>query len=196
MLPGPAAAASFHYQAYLAGLEVGTARIDVQLDDADYTVTGRARTRGAMEALTAWRARFEAVGRHGPAGVAPEWFGYTAEEPGRVRQVWVTDGLLHEIRDGRRRDDRPAFPGADLLSALFVQPRCPARRDLHSGRSGYQLTDGRVADGRCSYRVTDDEGGAYRVLFEFGTRQGLQIPVRIDVQGMLTGQLVLMDGPQ
>jgi len=196
LLPSPGHGATFHYQAFLAGLEVGTAQIEVELDLRRYTVTGRARSRGAMDALSPWRARFEAVGRYGPAAVAGEWFGYRAEEPDRIRQVWVSGGVLREIRDGQRRDDRQAFPGADLLTALFVAPRCPPTRQLHSGRSGYRLSDGAAAGDRCSYRVTDDEGGAYRVRFAFGDRQGLRVPLRIEVEGMLTGQLVLVDRPQ
>lgn len=196
LLPSLGYGATFHYQAFLAGLEVGTAQVEVALETPRYTVTGRARTRGAMEALSPWRARFEAVGRYAPEEVEGEWFGYRAEEPDRIRQVWVSDGVLREIRDGRRRDDRPAFPGADLLTALFVAPRCPPTRELHSGRSGYRLSDGIVAGDRCSYRVTDDEGGLYRVRFDFGDRQGLRVPLRIEVEGMLTGQLVLVDRPQ
>ena len=105
----------------------------------------------------------------------------------------VRDGELHVTKNGRDRPIRPAYPGVDVLTALYINPSCQEEQRLHSGRHYYLLKRVRQQSDVCTYHVTDDDGDSYDAEIVYGERENFIVPVSIKLSGMLTGQLKLID---
>ncbi|MCZ6619267.1 MAG: DUF3108 domain-containing protein [Gammaproteobacteria bacterium] len=187
-------AATFKYEAYIAGIKVGHATIHVDWNEDSYEVSGSAHTDGLVDTFGSWHTRFTATGKF-VAGIA-QLIEYRYIEKGdhKHRDVTVRDGELRVIKNGKDRGLRPAFPGVDVLTALYIAPRCIPEQQLHSGRHFYLLKRVGQDSDVCRYEVTDDDGDSYRADIVYGERENLTVPLSITLSGLLTGRLVLVEG--
>lgn len=191
-LPESDGAVSLHYRAYLAGAPVGWATVRLALAAEGYRIEGEAASEGWMNGVTRWRNRFRAEGSLTEAAPLPVDFSYVETDRGKEHRVSVRDRILQVVKNGKRRDPRPAPDGADVLSALFVQPSCLPERRVHTGRHLYRLT--RLVtgdDGVCRYRVIDDDDETFEVAVDLIRHAGLTVPGRITFHGWVSGSIEL-----
>lgn len=189
-----AQAATFRYEAFVAGARAGEAIVNVDLAESRYQVTGTARAEGVVDVFSDWRTRFQAHGQL--VGETPQLteYSYVENDDDQRREVTVRDGMLRYFKNGRIRRERESPSGLDVLTALFVQPSCASVRSVHNGRSHFHLE--RVAaerDDVCRFNVIDDDDDRYKADIRFGRRGELTVPVSIIVRGFLTGRLLLVD---
>ncbi len=188
-----AQAATFEYQAYIGGLKAGHATVHVDLDQEFYEVSGSARAEGLVDALGSWYTKFSTTGKFVAGNAELIEYRYLEKGDHKRRDVSVRDGELRVIKNGKERPLRPAFPGVDVLTALYINPNCEEEKQLHSGRHWYVLKRiGPDAD-VCRYHVIDDDGDSYDAEFVYGERENLIIPVSITISGFLTGRMVLVE---
>lgn len=188
-----APAVALRYRAYLAGAPVGRATVRVWLGSDGYRVEGEAASEGWMDGVTRWRNRFRAEGDLVDATHQPAHFGYVETDRDKKRQVSVRDRILRVVKNGKIRPPQPAPPGADVLSALFVQPSCLPEQQVHTGRHVYRLTRLGDEDGVCRYRVVDDDDEFFEVAVNLIRRAGLMVPGRITFRGWVSGSIELAD---
>ncbi len=204
--PTQAAAVVLRYDAFVGGAKVGEARVHVVIDDGIYQIQGSARTLGLLDTFSDWRNRFSARGEikargeirsaRGGAeneGIQPLSFSYLEKDRDKRREVLVQEGSLQVIKNGKIRPTLPAPAGLDVLTGLFVLPRCQGDQLLHTGRHHYRLTRLESQPGRCRYVVIDDDNDRYEVSVAFTSREGLVVPRRVVVDGVVTGSVVLRD---
>lgn len=184
---------TLRYQAYVAGAPVGEATITVAVVDDHYQVVGDARSNGLLRGFSQWRNRFAAHGRLDDAGPQPITFSYAERDRRKTRDVAVRDGVLEQTKNGKRRPRRDAPSGSDVVSALFVAPRCEEDHQLHTGRCTYLLTRLDGDSGSCRYLVTDDDDDSFEIELELGSHGGLVVPQRITVYAWLTGRVELIE---
>jgi hypothetical protein len=181
------------YQAFVAGAPVGEATVKVALADGVYRVEGDARSNGWLKGFTNWRNQFSARGRLDGLNREPTEFSYTERDSRKHRHVVVRDGTLQVTKNGKQRPSLQSPSGADIISALFVQPHCRGDQVLHTGRHVYRLS--RLAhnpDG-CRYSVVDDDDDTFEIELVLGRRDGLVVPTKIKVYAWLTGWVELME---
>jgi len=186
---------TLRYQAYVAGALVGDATITVAIMGDRYQVVGDARSTGVLKRFSKWQNRFAAHGVLDDAGSSPRAFYYTERNRSKVRDVAVRDGTLHVTKNGKQRAEREAPDGHDVLSALFVSPRCDEARLLHTGRYLYRLERLEYDGESCRYRVTDEDDDSYEIELQLTRVNGLLVPGRIVVHAWLTGSVELADPP-
>ncbi|MDZ7670408.1 MAG: DUF3108 domain-containing protein [Gammaproteobacteria bacterium] len=191
----PARDVTLRYNAYVAGALVGDATITVAMVGDRYQVVGDARSIGVLKHFSKWHNRFAARGVLDDAGSSPEAFYYTERNRSKVRDVAVRDGTLHVTKNGKQRPEREAPDGHDVLSALFVSPRCEEDHLLHTGRYLYRLERLEHDAETCRYRVTDEDDDSYEIELQLTRVNGLLVPGRIIVHAWLTGSVELMDPP-
>ena len=193
-VPEPDEAVSLHYRAYLAGTPVGRATVRLAVAGDGYRIEGEAASEGWVSGVTRWRNRFRAEGRLTDAAPLPRDFSYTETDRGKEHRVSVRDRVLQVVKNGKRRNPRPAPDGADVLSALFVQPSCLPERLVHTGRHLYRLTRLAGGDGVCRYRVVDDDDDAFEVAVDLIRHAGLTVPGRITFRSWVSGSIELAAG--
>ena len=194
------AAALLRYDAFVGGAKVGEARIHVVIDGGSYQIQGSARTRGLLDTFSNWRNRFSARGGIAKArggledrGILPLSFSYLEKDRDKRREVLVQEGTLRVVKNGKVRATRPAPAGFDVLTGLFVLQSCAGDQLLHTGRHHYRLTRLESKPGRCRYVVMDDDEDRYEVSVAFTNRGGIVVPHRVDVDGFLSGTVLLRD---
>lgn len=188
---------TLRYRAMVAGAPVGEAVVTVQLDGDRYLVEGDASSNGWLKSFTNWRNAFSARGRLDGRIPEPEEFSYTESDRDKSRHVVVRDGTMQVTKNGRERRPRRSPRGADVVSALFVQPACRDDHVVHTGRHVYRLI--RLARGSagCRYTVMDDDGDAFEVDLVLGRRGELVVPRRITFHSWISGRLELLsDGTE
>ncbi|MCZ6643832.1 MAG: DUF3108 domain-containing protein [Gammaproteobacteria bacterium] len=191
-----AQAATFKYHAYIGGVKAGHATVHVNLDEESYEVSGSARAEGLVDALNSWYTRFSSTGRFVDGNAELIEYRYVEKGDHKRRDVTVRDGELRVIKNGKQRPLRPAFPGVDVLTALYVDPTCEEEKQLHSGRHSYVLKRIETDNDVCRYHVTDDDGDSYRAEFVYGEVQNITVPLSITVTGFLTARMILVEGEQ
>ena len=192
--PGPVAAATFRYEAFVAGARAGEATVNVAVVEDRYEVSGTATADGVVEVFTDWHTRFQAHGQLLGGTLQPTEYSYVERDDDQHREVTVRDGMLRYFKNGRKRREHASPPGLDVLAALFVQPRCESERFVHSGRKEFRLTRVQSSrEGVCRYQVIDDDDDRYHADIRFGQRGKLTVPLSITVRGFLTGKAVLVD---
>lgn len=184
---------TLRYQAYVAGAPVGEATVTVAVMDDHYQVVGDARSSGLVRGFSQWRNRFAAHGRLNDAGPAPISFNYSERDRRKTRDVAVREGVVEQTKNGKQRPQLDAPSGSDVVSALFVAPRCEDDHQLHTGRYAYMLTRLQGDPGSCRYLVTDDDDDSFEIELEFGRHAGLVVPQRITVYAWLTGRVELVE---
>lgn len=195
-LPASASGLELEYRGYIAGAPAGSARISVERQGENYIVRGTISTRGLVHRISPWRARFVAAG-HLLNGVAvPQALAVAESARRKKRTIHVASGVLRERRNGKLRPQKPAPAGLNLMSALWVEPRCAAEQTLNNGRREYAMTlSKRVAETggaeRCFYDITDDKGDRSRGWVAIGQRGGMRVPLQIVVIEGVTRRLEL-----
>lgn len=184
-----------HYEAFLGGAMAGSARLQLTEDAEQYSISGSAKSKGLMDSFNPWRSEFQARGSLADGVPVLEQYHYVERDNRKQREVTVSEGQLRVVKNGKLRAELEALPGLDILSALFIQPKCDAMLDLHTGRHGYQLVStppsaGGAAD-TCRYRARDDEGDSYQVAIEFVRIGQLRVPRVVELSGFLSGRMKL-----
>jgi len=210
------ATATLKYEAYIAGIPSGEARLVLSRRDLaargaasfSYKVSGSARSKGLWESIQKWRAEYSVDGEvHQQTQgrvVLPGHFYSLQTTPKKRREIHIEDGVLNETKNNKVRDPRPAQTGYDLLSALFFLPACYPEVRVHTGRDGYEMRRVEPAKApenqpsstpimRCSYQVTDEEGGSYAMTLVYQQVGEFVLPSIITAQGPLSGRMVLTD---
>jgi len=189
-----AQAATFNYEAYIAGARAGKATVVVDLAAERYVVSGTAEAEGVADLFGSWRTRFHANGQLVDAVPQLTEYAYVERDADEQREVTVRDGRLKYFKNGRMRRDRESPAGLDVLTALFVRPSCAADREVHSGRKEFRLLlVSSQRAGVCRYQVVDDDDDRYEAVISFGQRGDLTVPISITLHGFLTGRMVLVD---
>lgn len=187
------------YEASIAGAPAGVATVAIARSPQRYRIAGQARATGLLDAFNPWRARFWSTGDMIDSVPTPRTYRYVERGRDKRRDVTVDEGLLTVIKNGKQRPTRPALPGLDVLTALFVEPRCTAALPLHTGRHGYQLSiqpplaDQTTTANRCKYQVIDEDQDSFAAELQFGPAAGYRVPTRITVSGTLSGSMQLTD---
>jgi hypothetical protein len=185
-----------HYDAFLAGVRVGEAKVHLRLAAGRYEIRGTALALGMVERYSEWRNQFMAEGSVTDAGAQPETFSYLETDRNKRREVAVRSGVLQVTKNGKVRPARPTPPGLDVLSGLFIRPHCKGDQVLHTGRHGYRLSRLASEPGRCRYVVVDDDQDRYEVELTLARRDGLVVPGRFAFRGLLNGFLELREPEQ
>jgi hypothetical protein len=180
------------YRAFVAGAPVGEAEVEVSVEDGSYRVAGQATSNSFLSAFSPWRNDFTALGTVDGDGRETAEFAYLEHNGRNSRDVTVRDGIVRVYKNGKARSEQPSPSGHDVLSALFVAPRCDRDQVLHTGRHVYRLQRLASDDGWCRFQVSDDDGETFEVELQFGRRAGLVVPERITVRAWLTGWIELV----
>ena len=188
----PASAASLQYQAYFAGLKVGSATVQVERGVNHYRISGAAAARGVAHVFSDWASEFYAEGHIDSGAPALLSYGYEERERNKHSILRIQHGQVNQTRNGKIRPARPIPAGLDVLSAFFVDPGCWPSRQLHTGRHSYRLK-GRpsTVEGGCLFQVEDDDGDIEKLHIIFAERDGIQVPIRLSTRGLLRGSILL-----
>lgn len=200
---------SLRYEAYIAGVNAGQARLEVGQTGSGYRVAGTARSKGLWESMQQWRAEYSVEGelvapaqgaesdQAQPLLPAPGHFYSLQTTPRKRREIHIEDGVLKETKNHKVRDPRPAQSGYDLLSALFFLPACHPSARIHTGRDGYEFTRKATPtstdDAVCRYEVVDEDGGRYGLGLRYRRIIDFNIPAEINVRGPLPGRMLLVE---
>jgi hypothetical protein len=185
------AAATYHYEAYFAGLRVGSAIVEVDRDSLRYQIKGSAAARGVATFFSDWQSEFYATGVF--ADSAPELltYGYDERERKKRRILRLADGTVETTRNGKARPAMPVLDGLDVLTAFFIVPACWDTQVVHTGRYNYRLDGRRARQEGCDFQVRDDDGDRSRVNIRFGEHQGHLVPTRLSTGVLLKGRIIL-----
>jgi len=189
---------TFRYQAYLAGTKAGTAIVHVEISDKTYHLSGSAKAQGILKWFGKWRSRFEVKGRIDGDELFLDEYRYVEREERKRRELSVRDGVLRVVKNGKPRRPRKALPGTDILTGLFVNPRCHDEQLLHTGRHNYQLRrldlpNETTGTSRCRYEIHDDDGDRYVASVEFAQLGDLTVPVKMTFGGFIRGRMELVE---
>jgi len=185
---------ALRYAAYLGGVNIGFAEVKLSVNASTYRVAGTARTIGLWDRFQQWRARFRVDGTFKATEPAPLSFSSTQTTQRKQREILVTDGLLHVTKNHKQRSPRPALPGIDMLTALFLVEPCREYLQVHTGRDGYEFRLAeQIGASSCRYDVHSDEDRDYEMRIEYEGILRHQLPQRIDISGPLSGYLILED---
>ncbi len=191
------------YKAYVAGASAGQAKLTVERLPTQFSVTGTARAEGLIEAFSPWRASFDASGNLADDQWQLARYHYVEKDHRKRREVTILNGEITEIKNGKQRPTRPALPGIDVLTALFVDSRCQVRLQLHTGRHGYELAQNRPPQAEddsgnaldaaeCAYQAVDEDGDTTRVRIRFTEVGGHRVPAEIQLSGLVSGRMELV----
>lgn len=193
----PIRAATLHYDAYLSGIPVGTAIVEITVSADSYRISGTAFSHGVAHLFSDWRSDFVAAGylQHG----APTLTAYAYDERDKQKQrvLWLSDGTVRQVKNGQVRRSHPARAGTDIVTAFLLQGGCWKDRRLHTGRHSYRLSGRPASDaGGCHFEVTDDDGERSRFHVRFGEHEGLRVPIEARTKGLLRGRIKLRTAPR
>jgi hypothetical protein len=188
----PTSAATLHYDAYLSGIPVGSAVVEIDLDVHAYRISGVAHSLGVAHLFSDWRSDFLAAGHlqdHIPMLTA---YAYDERESTKRRVLWLTDGKVRHVKNDQVRPAHPVRSGADILTAFFLQADCWREKTLHTGRFDYRIR-GRPSSraGGCYFELQDSDGDRSRFHVRFGRHQGLRVPIEASTRGLLRGRIKL-----
>ena len=183
------------YDAFIGVAHAGEIRVQVARDAQSYQVRGQARARGLVELLKDTRGWFSAAGRLESGQPLPETYEYYQKDKSKERFISVAGGQLTYVKDGASRPPVAALPGTDLVTALWVEPRCEDLTEVHTGRSAYAFTLLEQAEGVCRFRVKEDDEDEppFSLDVEYGERGGVRVPVSIRSTGGWAGRIVLVE---
>ena len=196
LTPGFSRAASFHYDAYLSGVPIGSAVVLIELDAQDYRISGTASSQGVAHLFSDWRSDFLAAGTVSAGHPMLSAYAYDEREKKKHRVLWLSEGTVRQVKNGRVRPAHPKHAGMDVLTAFFLQADCWKERQLHTGRYSYRVTGRQSAkqDG-CHFEITDSDGDRNRVHVRFGEHNGWRVPIEATTRGLLRGRILLRDQP-
>jgi len=188
----PTRAATLHYDAYLSGLPIGSAIVEIERTEHAYRVSGTASSQGVAHLFSDWHSDFLAAGRlHNGDPILTD-YAYDEREKAKHRVLWLSEGTVRHVKNDQVRPSHPVRTGTDILTAFFIQPDCWADRQLHTGRYSYRVTGrpSRQAAG-CHFEVTDSDGDRTRIHVLFGQHEGRRIPIEVRSKGLIRGRITL-----
>ncbi len=201
LLLGPLAAqaTTLDYDAYVGKSRVGGAEITIERQADSYLIRGRAWAEGLFKFLTKWRSHFTATGRLEGGAPLPEGYSLIEQARNKVKEISLKNGEMTYVKNGRKRAPRTLSSKLDLLSALFLPNGCDTSPNIHNGKDQFylkltraeQATELPGATLRCEFDVRDDDNQQIRAVVWLGERDGLTIPVQLDLAGALEGTLKL-----
>ncbi len=195
-LTGTARAVTFTYEGYVAGVRAGSATVEVVIADGHYHVSGSATARGVVDWFSDWHSEFTALGQLSGQRVLASQYVYTQTDGSSRREVRVRDGQVTYLKNERPPRVSRAFATRDLLTALFVEPRCHDVWWVNTGRRNYRLERRSADAGVCRYEVFDRHEDSFEIDLVLADRFGLTVPVSLTVHALVRGRLVLVDpGP-
>jgi hypothetical protein len=181
-----------HYDAFLSGIPIGSAVVEISISDHAYRVSGTASSQGVAHLFSDWRSDFLAAGRFQHEKPVLTSFAYDEREKKKHRVLWLSADTVRHVKNGLVRASHPVQGGTDILTAFFLQADCWNERQLHTGRYDYRVT-GRPSsetDG-CHFEVSDEEGDRSRFHVRFGEQDGLRVPIEARTKGLLRGRIKL-----
>ncbi len=189
-------ATTLHYDAYLSGVPIGSAIVEIELDAHTYRISGVAYSEGVAHLFSDWRSDFLAAGKLQNEAPLLTAYAYDERERKKHRVLWLSNGSVRHVKNDQVRPAHPVRPGTDILTAFFLQADCWPEKVLHTGRFSYRMK-GRPsgkADG-CHFEVLDADGDRDRFYARFGLHQGLRVPIEASTRGMLRGRIKLRTTP-
>jgi hypothetical protein len=193
---GCSAAATLVYEGFVAGIRVGSATVEVAIVDGHYQISGSAAADGVVDWFSDWRSEFTAIGQLTGNRPTPTQYAYSQYDGKSHREVRVRGGEISYRKNGRPPRQSAAFDTPDLLTALFVYPRCPERRWINTGRRNYRVERRSWEQGVCHLEVFDRHNDGVKVDLILGRRFGLSVPTALIVHGLVRARLVLVEGPR
>jgi len=120
----------------------------------------------------------------------------------KEKRVALRDGVVNFARNGENRGPRDRIDGTYLLSALFLSHDCETPGDtVHDGKDPFQLRlisarsfDQPTVDGvvlQCEFEVFDEENERARAIVRLIEREGLKVPLEMELTGAVEGKLQL-----
>ena len=185
------AAATYHYEAYFAGLRVGSATVVVARDANGYRIDGSAAARGVAAFFSDWRSDFYATGVFAEASPELRTYGFDERERNKHRILNLADGIVEVTRNGNARPPTPALDGLDVLTAFFIVPDCWNAQLVHTGRYNYWIDGSPAKRGGCDFEVEDDDGDRERVYMRFEWHHGHLVPARLSTGRLVKGRVIL-----
>ena len=188
----PTSAATLHYDAYLSGIPVGSAVVEIDLGVNAYRISGVAHSQGVAHLLSDWRSDFLATGHLRDQAPILTAYAYDERERKKHRVLWLADGQVRHVKNDQVRPAHPVRPGTDILTAFFLQADCWREKALHTGRFDYRIR-GRPSSkaGGCHFELQDSDGERSRFHVRFGRHQGLRVPIDASTSGLLRGRIKL-----
>lgn len=186
----------YSYKAFLSGTLAGDVVVDVTRGAGVYTVKGRAATTGFWRAIDDWEGDFQVEGELAEGAAVPGRYVLLEKSSRKEQHVVVSDGELFVTKNGKVRKPKPAHPGLDLVSALWVVADCVDNAQLHNGRHGYQVERSQLDDGSCRYEVENDDGDRYSANVRFAEHSGQRVLESLVVNRLVGTRLTLVDVEQ
>ena len=189
---GSVRADTLHYDAFLSGLPIGSAVVEIEFSAHAYRISGTAASLGVAHLFSDWRSDFVAAGHFLDGTPVLTAYAYDEREKTRQKVLWLADGTVRQVRNNRVRPAHPVRTGTDVLTAFFMQAACWTDRQLHTGRYSYRIS-GRPSSepGGCHFEVTDSDGDRNRFHVRFGEHRGRLIPIEVRTRGLLRGRIRL-----
>ncbi len=198
LLPGlilsvnPARAATLHYDAFLSGLPIGSAVVDISVSKDAYRIAGTAASQGVAHLFSDWRSDFLAAGQLQNGTPALASYAYDEREKKKHRVLWLSAGTVRHVKNGQVRPSHPVRTGTDILTAFFLQGDCWRDRQLHTGRYSYRVTGRSSSEGDgCHFEVSDSDGDRSRFHVRFGEHDGIRVPIEARSKGLLRARIKL-----
>lgn len=191
--PTVSSATRFTYRAFLGGTPAGDVVVDVERDGDRYRVKGHAATTGFWRTIDDWSGDFSADGYVVDGEAVPDRYVLLEKSSRKEQHVVVSAGELFVTKNGKARTPKPAHPGIDLVSALWVVADCVDNADLHNGRHGYSVERTRLDDGTCRYDVENDDGDSYSANVRFASHGGYPVLDSLVVNRLVGTRLTLID---
>lgn len=196
-LPVAVASASVHilqYEAFIAGVRVGGATVEVQRDSNTYRISGSAAVVGTAHLFSAWHSDFRAKGRFRNGKPTLLRYSYVEQDRKKVRALTLGDGEVHQVKNEKVRPVGQILDGVDVLTAFFIDPSCQSDQLVHTGRYNYRINGHPSSvEGGCDVEVRDTDGWQRRVHVVFGDHAGIRVPLRMTTRRFPGGTIILKD---
>ena len=181
------------YDAFLGSTRAGVVKVALTRDGDRYAVRGEAKSKGLMETLKSLKARFSASGTLADGEPHPERYEYYQKDNSKERLISVRDGEVSYQKNGEVRPTRPALPGMDMVTALWVAEDCHSVNEVHTGRSAYHFSVLAASPNECHYRVEEEDEEPFELAIRYGQRDGVRVPLLISSKGGWGGQIRIRD---
>jgi hypothetical protein len=204
LLPLTAAATTthLHYDAFVGQTKVAQAEFQIRRAGEEFEIEGEARSVGVVSFLTRWRSLFAAAGRFVLGQPVAEQYEVVQQNRKKEKRIELRDGVVRYQRNGEERAPRPQLDGTYMLSALFLSNDCESvGSTIHDGKDRMQLElistrsiDQPAEDGvvlQCEFNIVDEDNDSTRAIVRLIAREGLTIPLEMELSGAVEGKLQL-----
>ena len=191
-----------NYDAFVGQMKVAQAEFEIHRVGEQFEIQGEARSVGMVNFLTKWRSLFAAAGRFVLGRPVADQYEVVQHKRDKEKRVALHDGVVNVERNGEDRGPRSRLDGTYLLSALFLSQDCESPgRTIHDGKDPFQLRlistqsfEQPTAEGvvlQCEFEVLDEDNETARAVIKLIDREGLRIPLMMELTGAVEGKLQL-----